>query len=299
MRSPDWLASWRQKEPILSPFCERKHIDEYLIEDANALSNLGFVILGEFVCSIYLYDIFHAPKKESILENNEHNIIIQFPIWTLIHGLTMMYLGIASYLFHGSLTFTTHALDVASIYAPFLYIVFLVIMNYVYFLGIQHMKWIKKDSKRNLNIINYILVFMLLILNIICIIIRNHLSSYEVVATFIIILFLIILVLTIVWFIICWNHLKDRKRCIKLLILGVLLLMGGFGIRELDAIICFPDSFFQIHALFHVLISIGLLVVYFMARSNTFILDKIWIKNDNGMMEVNSTSIQIIDTATT
>ena len=122
-----------------SEYCERKHFDQYLIEDVNALSNLGFIFLGQFICSIYFYDIFHG-QTSSKLQNNEHNIIIQYPIWTLIYGITMIYLGVASYLFHEALRYNTLTLYVASIYnyARWLLLYVVIGVNYIYFIGIKY-----------------------------------------------------------------------------------------------------------------------------------------------------------------
>lgn len=255
-----------------SEYCETKEFDQYLIEDANALSNLGFIFLGEFICSIFFADVFHGNNNANKLQQNEHNVIIQYPVWTLIYGMTMIYVGVASYLFHGALTWNTHTLDVASIYAAFLFFYGIVIMNYIYCLNIKYVKYIGNMACK-LKVVNYMMMLMLLILDILSIIYREPLTPLPVIGTFIYISLPLILVMIIVWLIMFWKYLKTNYLCMKLLIMSVLLLFGGFLIRQLDPIICFPDSFFQIHALFHVLLAFGLTFAYFLWRSQTVVID--------------------------
>ena len=84
------------------------------------------------------------------------------------------------------------------------------------------------------------------------------------------------------------------KASIKIAMIGLVVFSSGFGIRFLDPVICYSKSFFQMHALFHVVVAFGLFLVYVMARKqiyNIFLYAK--DENEGGNKSSNAISLEM------
>ena len=114
-------------------YCEHVNFNRFLREPANSLSNLGFIVLGEIVAIHFFFDILEKRKEKKKIPSNNFDIentstnITEYPIWSLLYGLSMMWVGTSSFMFHASLRWLSQTLDVAGIYAMLLYFITLFI----------------------------------------------------------------------------------------------------------------------------------------------------------------------------
>ena len=133
-----WNGSFWGDEWYENDYCEYVNVDGFLRQKSNTISNLPFVLVGEFLIFLYMNDTQKNKDKKELAKVNQVIItytdpkvlgnncdgpfctgctIKQYPIWTLIYGIKLIYLGIASCLFHGSMKSLGQRLDVAAIYA--------------------------------------------------------------------------------------------------------------------------------------------------------------------------------------
>ena len=87
-------CSWLDMEPATMHFCEELVCNSFLVQPANAISNVAFVIVG-----IYLLEIMKDQPK----------IFYIFPISAILVGIT-------SFLYHASWTFFFQIFDVSSMF---------------------------------------------------------------------------------------------------------------------------------------------------------------------------------------
>ena len=261
-------------------YCERVNFNRFLREPANALSNLGFIFCGEFVAIHFFFDIIEKRqelKKQNINININtrknvktrqiSSMIVDYPIWSLLNGLSIMWIGIGSFLFHASLRWFCQTLDVAAIYAMLLFyiiefIFFCIYRSYAQLYNIEILN--KYENKVEIG-----LIIILFIFDILAIIYKESFVSFIVLPT----TFVIVILANGLWY---WYFGKKlliesyRKKSLKIFVFGIITLITGFAIRQLDSYICNQRSFFQMHALFHVVVAISLVIMYLMMRNQKY-----------------------------
>ena len=185
--------------------------------------------------------------------------IKQYPIWTLLYGVKLIYLGIASYLFHASMKSLGQRLDVAAIYSMVFYWIFL--------LTFEFMVSYKVD---NISTKLKIIVIIMILFDIIIIPTKHYLKP---IFYFIMPLFMVtIMILLVIWYLIFGRKQLTTQRLKSSLAMGI----SGIFMFALGYIIgntfdtsdglCSPDSWWQFHALFHCTTAIGNLMMIYMFR---------------------------------
>ena len=274
-------------------YCEYVNLNGFFRQRANTISNLPFIIVGEFLLTLYIKD----KKQWEIQEHNNNNnnndnttaMIYRYPIWTLIYGIILIYLGIGSILFHGSFLSLGQRLDVSAIYATTLFWLF--IMTFQFIVSYYYVKLGKIGDSGNTGNISTMalsdqvrikrsligLITAMVVLDIVIIFIKQLLVPifYLVVP----LCMFITVILCNIWYYkygrINKNNINglNRRECkisyavgmIGVLIIGIGYIVGN----QFDENYCKPRSLFQWHSVFHVTTCIGMFMLVIMFRLQT------------------------------
>ena len=270
-----WNGSFWGDEWSENDYCEYVNVDGFLRQKSNTISNLPFVLVGEFLIFLYMNDTQKNKDKREFAKVNRVVItytdpkvidkncddtfctIKQYPIWTLIYGIKLIYLGTASCLFHGSMKSLGQRLDVAAIYANVFYWLFLYVFEYLVSYKVDRLQFKMK-----------IIIIVMVLFDIIIIPTKNIFTSI-----FFIIMpgsMLMIVILCIVWYYEFGRRECPKEKLRSSTLMGIcavlLTAIGYFVGAQLDAILCSPRSLFQFHSAFHVTTAIGMLMLIFMFR---------------------------------
>jgi len=99
-------------------YAERVWPDRPIRTRANTFSNLAYVTVGLYACALALADRRRAWQAGP--ENSSGNVVVATPALSALFGLSCLWLGFSSGLFHASLTRAGQRLDVAAMYPPLL-----------------------------------------------------------------------------------------------------------------------------------------------------------------------------------
>ena len=110
---------WDEGRALRRPgYAERVWPDRPIRTRANTFSNLAYVTVGLYACGLALADRRRArlagPDAPPV------NIVVATPALSVLFGLSCLWLGFSSGLFHASLTRAGQRLDVAAMYPPLL-----------------------------------------------------------------------------------------------------------------------------------------------------------------------------------
>ena len=109
-----WEASRELRRP---GYAERVLADRPIRTRANTFSNLAYVTAGLYACAFALADR-RAPRRQDA--GGDRDTVASSPVLSMLFGLSAVWLGFSSGLFHASLTRAGQRLDVAAMYPPLL-----------------------------------------------------------------------------------------------------------------------------------------------------------------------------------
>lgn len=110
-------AGWEASRELTRPgYAERVRADRPIRTRANTFSNLAYVTAGLYACGFALADR-RAGRRDGA---RVANAVTAAPALSLLFGLSCVWLGFSSGLFHASLTRAGQRLDVAAMYPPLL-----------------------------------------------------------------------------------------------------------------------------------------------------------------------------------
>lgn len=210
-------------------FCE-KMLPEVIKHPANTWSNLTLIAAG---IAIVIYGIKDTKRKTKIK-----------PIYSIAFGLVVTIAGLSSFYYHATYTFIGQWLDNLSIGTILL------------MLGFYNMLRIFPSTKQYLL---ESLLFSVLIygyLNLFIDIFRRHIF---------VVLYLILFISEI------YLILKGKtKRILNYFIISNVFIFLGYFVWILDnlKIVCYPESLFQLHSVWHLLASLAVFFIYLYARSD-------------------------------
>ena len=102
-----WAPARELRQPT---YAERIHPERLLRTRANTWSNLGYCLVGFYACGLAARDWRHAEAHAGTL--------VSTPGLGLLFGVSCVWLGLSSGLFHASLTRIGQQSDVAAMYGP-------------------------------------------------------------------------------------------------------------------------------------------------------------------------------------
>ena len=110
---------WDEGRALRRPgYAERVWPDRPIRTRANTFSNLAYMTVGLYACGLALAD-----RRRARLASPDAppvNIVVATPALSVLFGLSCLWLGFSSGLFHASLTRAGQRLDVAAMYPPLL-----------------------------------------------------------------------------------------------------------------------------------------------------------------------------------
>ena len=225
-----WEGMTVSKSALTVEYCEFNNVDKLFHQSMNTYSNLAYFFFGVLILQIALYDS----------KNNDEaarNKLEKFPLLAALMGFCFIYLSFGSAFFHASLTYLGQRVDMNGTYS--ISIALLGIGIYHVFHKMFFSEIIKKIWIGTLLLI--IIAFLPLSLMI---------SSGKLLPFMILLLMILIGI----------HYFQFRKqKSFILAILGFVLMFIAIKIRTLDVqkINCDPHSFYQGHAVWHLLTALS------------------------------------------
>ena len=225
-----WAGMQISQSALTIEYCEFNRVDRFVHQPMNTYSNLVYFYLGVFILGIAQED---AKNRRTLKPNRLEG----FPLLSALMGVCFVYLSVGSAFFHASLTYAGQRVDMNATYAIMLTLAGIALYHVLHRITLtatQKNGWVLAL----LMIIGLFLTIALLI------------SSSRLVPA--LILFLnVLMVIHYVQF--------RRERSFWLIIVSLVLIVAAIKIRTLDVqkVGCNPQSFFQGHALWHVLTALS------------------------------------------
>jgi hypothetical protein len=230
-----WDGMTVSKSALTVEYCEYNDVSRFFHQSMNTYSNLVYFFFGVFICQIAWEDW----KNEGQISKNR---LENFPLLSASMGLCFVYLSFGSAFFHASLTWFGQRVDMNGTYG------ISIILLCIGFYHVLH-KIELSDAQKNI----FIVVLWAIIF-----------SFYKIalmISSSILVPILILVLLILIGI----NYLQFRKeRSIILAILSVVCIIVAIKIRTLDVqkINCDPHSWYQGHAVWHLLTAMSSLCSY-------------------------------------
>lgn len=225
-----WAEMQISQSALTVEYCEFNRVDRFVHQPMNTYSNVVYFYLGVFILGIAQEDAKRQGQwKPNRLEN--------FPLLSALMGACFVYLSVGSAFFHASLTYAGQRVDMNATYAIMLTLAGIALYHVLHRITLtatQKNGWVLAL----LTIIGLFLKIALLI------------PSSRLVPALILLLNGLMIV----------NYIQFRReRSIWLIIVSLVLIVAVIRIRTLDVqkVGCDPQSFFQGHALWHVLTALS------------------------------------------
>lgn len=239
-------------------FCEVNRFDQLIVQPSNTWSNIGFIISALIILSIAKND------RKYYKRSKVNNLLARYPGFSYLSGFSLLYLGLGSFLYHASLTHTFQKLDQTGMY--FVLISATAYNMYKLFPKIRFKKQLYSSHK---FIIIKAIVLMLAFFFYLWKLPINIIFPLMVL-TFFLTNFIVQTKL---------NHSVPIKAFIQTSFI-TLLLSYTLWILDKTSLLCSPTSPFQGHALWHILNSISILLVYLYYRSEIYLPEEIIIEDN-------------------
>lgn len=250
-RSNNFWDGWRESHGLRNPsYTEQIFISQIIRTRANTWSNLSYILIGLYAIALSRHDRRQPPTATA-------GYLIRTPAMSLAFGAACCILGLASGLFHASLTRIGQQFDVAAMYMPLLT---LCAMN----LG----RWMPATfnlARRSFP--SWIpLLILVAVCSVILLVFKWSMSSVVVLSS---------LIAWVGLSIVADQFRTSSQLNVRWVLLSFALLIAAVACRELDIARRFssPHSWLQGHAFWHILTSLSLASIYIYYRSETVISD--------------------------
>lgn len=240
--------SWREALGNATNFCEMNRYDQLIVQPSNTWSNIGFIIVGLIFIGIARND-HHYSERHSV-----KNLLAKYPGFSALIGLSALYMGIGSFLFHATLTRVFQKLDQTGMY--FLVISFLA---YTLFKLFPVIKFRGKLHASNKFFITCAVILQLLFFFYLWKLPLNIVFPSMTTAVFLLNFFII-------------KRMKKNIGLVGLLKASVITLLISSSVWILDITdkLCSPTSIWQGHSLWHILNAMSIFLAYLYYRSEIF-----------------------------
>lgn len=228
-------------------FCERNHMNEIIRQPANTWSNFGYLAVGLLALTFAIHDYRNSTRR------NSGNFLVRYPMFSLLYGLSCLYLFAGSFLYHASLTGYFQRLDQSGMISV---VVMILAMN-----AYKILPYMKREKAwRHLHtatLLSAILVNALIF---------NFLLKVNINLLFPV---LVTLVAGSALFYVL--HIRNRSFFLNYMYVAFLLmfLAGAIWMMDRTHTLCNPGSVLQGHALWHLLTACSLFFIYLYYRSGS------------------------------
>jgi hypothetical protein len=234
-------------------FCEMNRMDQLVRQPSNTWSNLGYFLVGLFALTLGVHDLKYVDRKKS------DNFLVRYPIFSIMFGLSAIYLFVGSFFYHASLSQFFQKLDQAGLYSV---VVMLLTFNLYKIFPIIRVGG-KFRSSHALMIafalgVNYLIYSTLFQINI------NILFPALVTIVFLTSCYYLLFVSKEHYF---TNYLWAA--------VFILILASVIWIMDRTNTVCSPESILQGHALWHLFTAASILFTYLYYRSGNAPINKV------------------------
>ena len=225
-----WAGMQVSQSALSVEYCEFNRVDRFVHQPANTYSNTVYFYLGVFILGIAREDAKNRGKLKL-------NRLADFPLLSALMGACFVYLSVGSAFFHASLTYTGQRVDMNATYSIMLTLAGIALYHVIHRITLtaaQKTGWV-------LALVTLIGLFLRIALLV---------SSSRLVPALILLLNALMVI----------NHVQFRgERSLWLIVVSLVLVVAAIRIRTLDVqkVDCDPYSFFQGHALWHVLTALS------------------------------------------
>ncbi|WP_188763453.1 ceramidase domain-containing protein [Emticicia aquatilis] len=221
-----WEGMTVSKSALTVEYCEFNHTEKFFHQSMNTYSNLAYFFFGILILQIAQYDY---KNKENTIQNR----LEKFPLLSALMGFCFIYLSLGSAFFHASLTYLGQRVDMNGTYS---------ISISLLGIGLYHLlhRIDFSETTKKLWIVGLLVIIIAFLP------ISLMISSSKLLPVMILLLMLLIAI----------HYFQFRKqKSFILAILGFVLMFIAVKIRTLDVqkINCDPHSFYQGHAVWHLL----------------------------------------------
>lgn len=240
-----WQGMTISKSALTVEYCEFNHTDKFFHQPMNTYSNLAYFFFGVFIIQLAYAD--YKNQSAELL-----NRMQQFPLLSALMGIYFVYLGFGSAFFHASLTYAGQRVDMNGTYG-----VSITLLS----IGVYHIFHKIRLSATGRYVWAGVLVLVIMAFFKIALLVSSS-----------VLLPAMILALTAMNLI---NFFQFRKeRSLVLAILSFVLIVVAIKIRTLDVQKkgCDPYSWYQGHAVWHLLTALSSFCSYAFFRFGSLTL---------------------------
>jgi len=234
---------WTNWEPRSdTQWCEADRQNDFMKEPADAWSTLSYLFVGLFIGTCGMFDTL-------IVADSPRNGITKHPIISVVHGFINCYHFLGTFMNHSCVCIIGFNLDVSGMYAVTSFTILYCLLGLLK--RFAHLK---------------ISIGWVSVLQMILIPIYYYISTK--IGDKLMAGIVILVVLSSAGYYYC-------NRTLMHLTLGVVatcLFLIGYAVWLLEVwhLFCFPNSFFQLHAVWHIFTSMAILFVYLFLRSENY-----------------------------
>lgn len=243
----DFWEHWSLANGNAFRFCEMNHMDQLIRQPSNTWSNLGFFVVGLFTLTLGIHDLKYSERKQS------DNFLVRYPVFSIMFGLSSLYLFVGSFFYHASLTEFFQKLDQTGMCSV---AIMVIVFNLYKIFPLVRVRGQYKSSHALMIAIgvgiNYFIYATLYKINI------NLLFPLLIVVVFLTSCYYLLFVSKEHYF---TNYMWAA--------FAVLMVSAGIWILDRTSVVCSPQSVFQGHALWHLLNAVSILFIYLYYRSGT------------------------------
>jgi hypothetical protein len=237
-----WAESAELRHPA---YAERVHLEDVLRTRSDTWSNLAYILVGFYAFALGWHDLRRQPPANACY-------VIRTPGMSILFGLACCYLGVGSGLFHASLSRLGQQLDVAAMYSPL-----------VAAIAINVGRWVRRLNKGGgqAGLPTWpILGGLALVTSFLLFEYKWSMRSSVVLPT---------LILMVAVFAVLDRFQRRSRLSVPLLILSLAALVAARVCWVMDVKGSFsgPDTWFQGHAVWHLLTALSLAAIYLYYRS--------------------------------
>ena len=249
----DFWENWNLAGGNTFHFCEMNRMNQLVRQPANTWSNLGYCVVGLLVITLGVHDFKNTERRKS------GNFLVRHPMFSILFGVSSLYLFLGSFLYHASLTVFFQKLDQGGLYSV---VVIVLAFNLYKIFPLVRIRGKFRSSHAIMIFftvaLNYLLFNTLLKVNI------NIIFPTLVTVAFLTSYFYLLFV-------------SREHYYTKYLWAGLLIFILATIIWLLDRTntVCSPESVLQGHALWHIFTAGSLMFIYLYYRSGKAPLDEI------------------------
>jgi hypothetical protein len=254
----DFWAHWVEANGNAFHFCEMNRMDQLIRQPANTWSNLGFFLVGLFTITLGIHDLKYHERKQS------DNFLVRYPVFSIMFGLSAIYLFVGSFFFHASLSSVFQKLDQGGMYAV---VIMVLVFNLYKIFPLIRVKGSYRSS-------HLLMVALVVVLNYVL-----FLTIYKVNINLLFPALVLFVFLTSCYYLLFVSREHYFTNYMWAAVV-ILVLSTVVWLLDRTSVACSPESIWQGHALWHIFNAVSLFFIYMYYRSGTVPVQQVIIARE-------------------